>query len=104
MKYLDRNHAGVLIIWDRLFGTFVEEEEHPTYGLTTNLETYNPVRIAFHEWIDLWRDVRRPGLTWRQRLGYVLGPPGWSHDGSRKTTAQLRAERDVQKTPSKLVA
>ena len=92
IKYLDRNHAGILIIWDRLFGTFQEEEERPTYGLTKNIHTYNPVRIAFHEWADIWRDVRRP-LSWKERLGYLFGPPGWSHDGSRKTTEQLRAER-----------
>ncbi|MDX1546181.1 MAG: sterol desaturase family protein [Rhodothermales bacterium] len=91
VKYLDRNHAGVLIIWDRLFGTFQPEEERPTYGLTTNIDTYNPFRIAFHEWAALWRDVRRP-LPWRDRLGYLFGPPGWSHDGSRRTTRQLREE------------
>ncbi len=92
VKYLDRNHAGILIIWDRLFGTFQEEEERPKYGLTRNIDTYNPLRIATHEWIDIWRDIRRP-LTWRQRLAYVFGPPGWSHDGSRKTSKQLRAEQ-----------
>lgn len=90
-KYLDRNHAGILIIWDRIFGTFQEEEERPTYGLTTNLNTYNPFRIAFHEWADLWRDFRQP-LPLKDRLGYLFGPPGWSHDGSRKTTKSLRAE------------
>lgn len=90
-KYLDRNHAGILIIWDRMFGTFQEEEEHPTYGLTRNIDTYNPVRIAFHEWLDIGRDLRRaPGL--KAKLGYLFGPPGWSHDGSRKTSEQLRAE------------
>jgi sterol desaturase/sphingolipid hydroxylase (fatty acid hydroxylase superfamily) len=93
IKYLDKNHAGVLIIWDRLFGTFQEEEERPTYGLTKNIHTYNPFRIAFHEWRDLWHDVRQP-LPWKARLGYLFGPPGWSHDGSRKTTRQLRAEQD----------
>ncbi|GIV62606.1 MAG: hypothetical protein KatS3mg044_1472 [Rhodothermaceae bacterium] len=90
IKYLDRNHGGVLILWDRLFGTFQEEEERPTYGLTKNINTYNPLRIAFHEWADIWRDLRRP-LPWRDRLRYVFGPPGWSHDGSRQTTEQLRA-------------
>lgn len=94
VEYLDRNHAGMLIIWDRLFGTFVEENARPTYGLTTPLATYNPVRIAFHEWADLARDAARPGLSLRQRLGYVFGPPGYSHDGSRKTTAQLQAEHE----------
>ena len=92
VKYLDRNHAGVLIIWDRLFGTFQPEEERPTYGLVTQLETYNPFRIAFHEWADLWRDATQPGLSLRERLGYVFGPPGWSHDGSRMTTQELRAQ------------
>jgi len=91
VKYLDKNHAGVLIIWDRLFGTFQPEEEHPTYGLTRNVGSYNPFRIAFHEWYDLWTDFKRP-LPLKHRLGYVFGPPGWSHDGSRKTTQQLRAE------------
>ncbi|MCB0637863.1 MAG: sterol desaturase family protein [Lewinella sp.] len=91
VQYLDRNHAGILIIWDRLFGTFVEEKEHPTYGLTRNIDTFNPVRIATHEWVDIWRDIRH-APTWKAALGYVFGPPGWSHDGSRKTSAQLRAE------------
>jgi len=97
VKYLDRNHAGILIIWDRLFGTFKEEEERPRYGLTSNIDTYNPVRIAFHEWMDIWRDATRPGLSVRERLGYVFGPPGWSHDGSRMTTEQLRAEHRREK-------
>ena len=99
VKYLDRNHAGILIIWDRMFGTFQPEEEHPTYGLTANISTYNPFRIAFHEWADIARDVRR-APTWRARLGYLFGPPGWSHDGSRKTTAELRAEQAERKRPA----
>jgi len=89
VKYLDRNHGGVLIIWDRLFGTFQEEEETPTYGLTTNITTHNPLRIATHEWADLARDVWR-APDWRSRFGYLFGPPGWSHDGSRQTSEQLR--------------
>ena len=92
VKYLDRNHAGILIIWDRMFGTFIEEDERPVYGLTKNLNSFNPVKIAFHEWQDMIRDASRKGLSLRQRLGYIFGPPGWSHDGSRKTTAQLSAE------------
>ncbi len=89
VKYLDRNHAGILIIWDRMFGTFVEEEEHPNYGLTKNISSFNPLYIATHEWIDILKDIRKnPRYTWQ----YLFGPPGWSHDGSRKTSAQLRAE------------
>lgn len=93
VKYLDKNHAGILIIWDRLFGTFKEEEERPNYGLTTKLATHNPFVIAFHEWRDIFRDVRKsPNL--KTALGYIFGPPGWSHDGSRKTAKQLQEERE----------
>ena len=90
LAYLDKNHAGILIIWDRLFGTFIAEEHRPTYGLTTNITSHNPVRIAFHEWAAMGRDVARAGSV-RNAFGYIFGPPGWSHDGSRKTTRQLRA-------------
>lgn len=91
LDYLDKNHAGVLIIWDRLFGTFAPERNRPTYGLTKNIGSHNPVRIAFHEWVDIGRDLRRAG-SFRNALGYLFGPPGWSHDGSRKTTRQLRQQ------------
>lgn len=94
VKYLDRNHGGILIIWDRLFGTFKAEEERPRYGLTTNLTSHNPFRIAFHEWRDIARDLRiAPDL--RAALGYLFGPPGWSHDGSRKTARQLQEEIEL---------
>jgi sterol desaturase/sphingolipid hydroxylase (fatty acid hydroxylase superfamily) len=91
LAYLDKNHAGMLIIWDRLFGTFQAEIHRPTYGLTTNLGTHNPLRIAFHEWAAIGRDVWRAKSV-RSALGYIFGPPGWSHDGTRKTTRQLRQE------------
>lgn len=92
VEYLDRNHGGILIVWDRLFGTFVSERFRPTYGLTTNIHTYHPVKIAFHEWGHLWRDATQPHLTLKQRFLYVFGPPGYSHDGSRKTAEELRRE------------
>lgn len=92
VKYLDANHAGVLIIWDRMFGTFIPEEEHPNYGLTANIETFNPLRIATHEWLQIFEDIRKHPRYFRQ---YLFGPPGWSHDGSRKTSAQLRAEKKL---------
>ena len=91
VEYLDRNHAGIFILWDRLFGTFEPERAKVEYGLTTNIHTFNPGRIAFHEWATMGRDVRRaPRL--RDKLGYVFAPPGWSHDGSRRTAKQLRDE------------
>jgi sterol desaturase/sphingolipid hydroxylase (fatty acid hydroxylase superfamily) len=75
-RYIDRNHAGVLIIWDRLLGTFEPEDmqDRPVYGLTTNINTYNPFRIAFHEWIDIWRDMRQAPAP-RQKFRAVFGRP-----------------------------
>ena len=90
VEYLDRNHGGILILWDRLFGTFQVEEAPVDYGLTTNLDTYNPARVAFHEWIAIARDVRQ-ARSLRHRLGYIFGPPGWSPDGSRQTSTQMQA-------------
>jgi sterol desaturase/sphingolipid hydroxylase (fatty acid hydroxylase superfamily) len=91
-RYLDSNYAGVLIIWDRMFGTFVEEtkEDKPIYGVVSNIHTFNPFRIAFHEWIGMVRDVGQ-AKTWRERLNFAFGPPGWSPDGSRPTSASLKA-------------
>ena len=80
-RYLDRNHAGTLIIWDRLFGTFEPEDESEPliYGLTRNINTYNPIRIAFHEWIDIARDLRA-ARTWSERWHFVFGRPGWKYE------------------------
>ena len=91
-RYLDANYAGVFMIWDRLFGSFVAErrDDPPRYGIVHNLGTFNPLRIALHEYYGIARDLLRRDVTWPQRIGYFLGPPGWSHDGSRGTTAQLR--------------
>jgi sterol desaturase/sphingolipid hydroxylase (fatty acid hydroxylase superfamily) len=83
-QYIDRNHAGVLIIWDRMFGSFEPEVEAPVYGLSRNINTYNPFRIAFHEWIDIWNDLRR-AASWRERLFCVLGPPGGKPAGKSRS-------------------
>lgn len=79
-RYLDRNHGSILIIWDRLFGTFEREDddEPVVYGLTKNIETFNPVRIATHEHADILRDVARSD-TWSDRLGFLLRGPGWAY-------------------------
>lgn len=89
LLYLDKNHGGTLIIWDRLFGSFQPETFHPTYGLTKNVRTFNPVKVAFHEWVYLWRDLRK-ARSLRQCLHYLFNAPGWSQDGSTQTTRQLR--------------
>jgi sterol desaturase/sphingolipid hydroxylase (fatty acid hydroxylase superfamily) len=77
-RYLDRNHGSILIVWDRLFGTFEREDddEPVVYGLTKNIHTFHPVRIATHEHVAMLRAVGRSG-SWRQRLGHVLRGPGW---------------------------
>ena len=91
-RYLDCNYAGVFIIWDRMFGTFVPEIESDKvdYGLVHNLGTFNPLRVAFHEWIGMLRDMTQPGLTLRERVKYAVLPPGYSHDGSRQTSEQIK--------------
>lgn len=92
-QYLDANYAGVLIIWDRLFGTFVPEDdkEKPRYGIIANLGTFNPFRVAFHEWAGIWRDVTH-AKSLREVLGFLFGPPGWSPDGSRKTSRSIKQQ------------
>jgi sterol desaturase/sphingolipid hydroxylase (fatty acid hydroxylase superfamily) len=80
-KYLDRNYGGILIVWDRLFGTFAEEDERPTYGLTHPVTTFNPFRLQYGEFVAMLHQVRS-AKGWRERLGYVFAPPGWS-PGSR---------------------
>ncbi|WP_298913096.1 sterol desaturase family protein [uncultured Algimonas sp.] len=91
--HLDMNYAGIFIVWDRLFGTFIEErdDEAMTYGLVENVGTFNPLRVAFAEWIAIFRDAAAPGLTWRQRLAYMVAPPGYSHDGSRQGSDAILA-------------
>jgi sterol desaturase/sphingolipid hydroxylase (fatty acid hydroxylase superfamily) len=92
-RYLDANYAGTLIIWDRLFGSFIAEDpsDRPRYGLIHDIGTFNPLKIALHEWRAILGDVwRAPGL--RSRLSYLWGRPGWSHDGSRKTSTMVREE------------
>ncbi|KGN37730.1 sterol desaturase family protein [Knoellia subterranea] len=78
-QYLDRNHGSILIIWDKIFGTFEEEGERPVYGLTKNINTFNPARIASHEWRDIARDVASAD-TWPDRFGYLVRGPGWAYE------------------------
>ncbi len=92
--YLDRNHAGILIIWDKFFGTFQPElkDEKVIYGLVKNINTYNPIKIAFIEWINMFRDVFSGKKSINSRLLYFIKPPGWKHDGSGKISDDLRKE------------
>ena len=85
-RYLDRNFGGVFIVWDRLFGTFeVERDDDPVrYGIVRNLATFNPVWVAFHEWIAIGRDVI-DAKGWRARWMAIAGPPGWKQGTTAET-------------------
>lgn len=90
-RYLDSNYAGVFIIWDRMFGSFAAEQddEAPRYGIVKNLGAFNPIVISFHEWIAMFHDVRK-AKSFHDGFYFLFGPPGWSPDGARMTSAQIK--------------
>lgn len=73
--YLDKNYGSTLIIWDRLFGTFMAEKERPTYGITKNVETYNPIYLVFHEFIDIYKDLKQ-AENFREVWQILFDKPG----------------------------
>ena len=92
-----------LIIWDKIFGTFQEEladdvYQPKQYGLTTFSEKDDPTHIIFHEWKTMWEDVQRKDIDWKDKLQYIIGPPGWSHDGSRFTSEQLKSKESGEES------
>jgi sterol desaturase/sphingolipid hydroxylase (fatty acid hydroxylase superfamily) len=93
-QYLDRNYGGILIIWDRMFGSFEPEGERVKYGLTKNIHTFNPFKVFAHEWIAIWRDVRGAD-NWRDRFGYAFRGPGW-----QPGSAEDKRETEREKPPS----
>lgn len=108
--YLDRNYAGIFIIWDRMFGSFQEEINRPLYGLTKPVNTYNMVKLQTHEYVAIARDVKQAG-TLREKLGYVFGPPGWTpeegapvHVGTIKVTPEMRKQASWKKEDVDVVA
>ena len=90
-RYLDANYAGVLMVWDRMFGSFIpeEKEEACRYGLVTDLDTFNPLRVATHEWVGIFKDLWS-AKSWKDRALFLLAPPGWTPDGSRMTSDMIR--------------
>ena len=88
--YLDRNYAGMFIVWDRLFGTFQPElaGERARYGIVRQLGSFSLLWSAFHEWAGIAADLWR--APWRYKLSYVWRVPGWSHDATRDTTDMIR--------------
>ena len=93
-QYLDANYAGIFIIWDKMFGSFVPEDEavNISYGLVKNIETYNPFKIAFAEMLGALKDAFGAKRSFTQRLKYLFALPGYSHDGSRRSSEQIKAE------------
>ncbi|HYK77584.1 MAG TPA: sterol desaturase family protein [Daejeonella sp.] len=93
LPYLDKNMGMVFIIWDRIFGTFQDENlpEPTKYGLTTQPENMGPVNIIFHEWAALLKDMKKTP-NWISKLKYAFSPPGWSHDGSTQTARVMQRE------------
>ena len=102
-QYIDRNHGGILIIWDRLFGTFQRENETVVYGLTKNINTFNPLRVAAHEYAEMFRDVAN-SRTWRDRLSFVLRGPGWAYDRHRLDAGADTAPPAVTAAPQTAIA
>ncbi len=93
IPYLDKNMGMVLIIWDRMFGTFAGEDptEKVKYGLTKQPEDMGPANIIFHEWKALIADMKKaPGV--KAKLQYLFNAPGWSHDGSTQTARVMQRE------------
>ncbi len=89
-KYIDKNHAGTLIIWDKLFGTFQKEEEPVYYGITTPLASWNPVWANVHYWVELWQTAAR-SPKWADKINIFLKPPGWypARLGGFKTAPEI---------------
>lgn len=90
IQYCDRNYGGTFIIWDMLFGTFAKEEEEPVFGIRHQLETRNPIKATFHEWVALGRDLLS-ARSLREVGGYLFQPPGWSPEGDEETTRVMQA-------------
>jgi len=95
LEYLDRNYGMFLIVWDKLFGTFRGEDDNKPvqYGTVKNVQYKNYLDIIFNEYKQIFKDIKQE-IPWKQKLNYVFGPPGFSHDGSRKTTKQMQREQN----------
>jgi alkylglycerol monooxygenase len=90
-EYIDKNYANFLIVWDRMFGTFQQEQAPVQYGLINNIDTYNPLRIAFQEWAALFRDMARAGSA-RQAWQRWVNPPGWKPGNEDKLDSDRKPE------------
>jgi sterol desaturase/sphingolipid hydroxylase (fatty acid hydroxylase superfamily) len=95
IQYCDKNFGGTFIIFDRLFGTFEEENETVVFGILKPLDSRNLLWVIFHEWVAIARDLRK-ARTFSDAMGCLFGPPGWAPDGKSETTAMLQAQLKLQ--------
>ena len=104
-KYLDANYAGVFMAWDRMFGSFIpEDKDEPcNYGLVNDLGTFNPLRIALHEWVGIVKDIAS-AKSWRDRVLFLVAPPGWTPDGSRMTSDMIKGAWRARTEAKKIAA
>ena len=91
LEYLDKNHGGILNVFDRIFGTWKEMDDSVAikYGVSTPPDSYNLWVILTHEYQNIWEDAKKT-KKWRHKFMYVFGPPGWSHDGSTQTVKEMQ--------------
>ncbi len=104
IEYMDKNHGGILNIFDRIFGTWKELDENIDieYGVTSPPNSYNIWIILTHEYKNIWEDMKK-SKNWWHKFMYVFGPPGWSHDGSTKTIKQMRDSLKEEKEKAKIL-
>ncbi|MDN6290575.1 MAG: sterol desaturase family protein [Tetragenococcus koreensis] len=93
IEYMDKNHGGFLNVFDRIFGTWKELDDsiEIEYGVSLPPNSYNLYVILTHEYKNIWNDMKK-SKNWGDKLMYIFGPPGWSHDGSSLTVKQTRAK------------
>lgn len=98
LEYLDKNHGGILIIWDKLFGTYQPKIEgvKSEYGVLKPPKDYSPITAHLHEFENIWKDVKKVD-NWKDKLKYIFYPPGWSHDNSTQTAAELQKDMKAGK-------
>ncbi|MDZ4725822.1 MAG: sterol desaturase family protein [Leptospira sp.] len=92
IKYLDKNHGGIFIIWDRIFGSYAEETEEPLYGLTKPVNTFNPITVNIHVYVELLKNLKA-ARSFSDRLKILFKEPGWKPE-------YLRTQADVYKEPA----
>ena len=97
VEYLDANYGGVLLIFDRMFGTYTPEKRDVPirYGWVQPITSNNPLRVAFQQWINVWADLRQAKSA-REIAGFLFGPPGWQPDGKGQTTENLRKAAQIR--------